>query len=88
MKNLVKPKNLKKEKDQWYTTTFSIPIWMADALKKEADENGYRGMNMVVVVACTNHLLSSEVRNKHNNKVNELFEEGKITNDDKKELWM
>lgn len=81
--------NKKKEDlSEYYTTTFSIPKWMAEKLKIEAEENGYRGMTKVVVIACTNHILTEEVRKKKNKKLLELLERGSITELEKEELWM
>lgn len=85
---MIKPDNVTKDNEEWYTTTFSIPKWMSELLKSEAEENGYRGMNMVVVIACTNHLLSVKVREKHNKKLLELLERGSITSKEKEDLWM
>jgi hypothetical protein len=85
---ITSPKNIKEEEKDWYTTTFNIPKWMARLLKNEAEEAGYRGMNMVVVIACTNHLLSQQVREDHNKKIDELHKRGSITSQEKEELWM
>lgn len=75
------------KKEEWYTTTFSIPIWLRDVLKKEVKKNGYRGMNEVVVISCINNLTNKKPRDlEKEDIVNALYEQEIIDKKDKKIL--
>lgn len=83
-----RPKTLEEHKAEYYTTTFSIPVWLGEKLKDEAEEKGLRGMNRVVEIACVNYFLGEEKREEHNRKVKELLERGSITSKEKEDLWL
>lgn len=74
-------------KEEWYTTTFSIPIWLRDVLKKEVKKNGYRGMNEVVVISCINNLTNKKPHDSEKEDLVEaLYQSEVISKRDKKIL--
>lgn len=79
------------EEKGWYTTTFKIPIYLSDRMKKFARKRKMTGMNMVVVIACLNFLHTEEEKEKtHEEKANlieELYRQGVISEKDKQLLW-
>lgn len=78
----------KNGEEDWYTTTFSIPKWLGKKLKEEANEMGYRGMNMIVVVACTNYLLGKKKRDEHNKEIQLMYDAEIISEETKEKLWL
>lgn len=76
--------------DDWsyYTTTFSIPYWVGQHLKRIADDKGLDGMNKVVENSCFNYFFRAKKRKKHNKKLKSLHENDQISKSDMEELWL
>lgn len=73
---------------KYYTTTFNIPYWVGQHLKKIADEKGLDGMNKVVENSCFNYFFRAEKRRKHNEKLMELHGNNRISEKELKQLWL
>lgn len=76
------------KKESWYTTTFSIPKWLRKELKKEVKRGGYRGMNEVVVVACTNHMVSKMNGDPEKSDIVEALFQQDIINENEKKILL